>query len=141
MFIKTIIFLLLVVASPLCALPVSLIKNRTFDSIVIDNAFSIKTRSVTRIKNLEIPFTSWLLNRCAVIDGDEYCPEKYLRIVAGSRTWMIWTNELGIWGLILDESMPLSPNDRKPVLFIKAKDMLKPQAIILIDDEKLEIYA
>jgi hypothetical protein len=138
MFTKNIIFLLIIISHSLIALPVSLIKNQTSNQIVI-NAIAIKAKSVARIKNLEIPFTSWIQFRTAIVDGDEYCPEKSLRIVVGSRVWMIWANELGIWGLIIDESMPLSPSDRKPLLLIKAQDMLKSQATLIINEEKLEI--
>lgn len=138
MFTKNIIFLLMIISHSLIALPVSLIKNQTSNQILI-NAIAIKAKSVARIKNLEIPFTSWIQFRTAIVDGEEYCPEKRLRIVVGSRAWMIWANELGVWGLIIDESMPLSPSDRKPLLLIKAKDILKSQATLIINEEKLEI--
>ncbi len=140
MFTKNLILLVMMsTISNIVALPISLIKNRASKSILI-NTVALKSQSVARIKKLEIPFTTWLKFREAIVDGKEYCPENTLKISVGSKKWSLWVNELGIWAIIIDESMPLSPNDQKPLLLVSfyANSAVRTVSI-LINEETIEL--
>lgn len=140
MFTKNLIFLMMMSAvSNLVALPISLVKNRASKSILI-NTIALKSQSVARIKKLEIPFTTWLKFREAIVDGKEYCPENTLKITVGSKKWSLWVNELGIWAVVIDESMPLSPSDQKPLLLVSFARDKNPVTIscLFISDQLIE---
>lgn len=122
------------------SLPIALVKNRAAQAIVL-NATAIKAQSVARVKNLNIPFTTWLQFRKQVIDNKEYCPDNHLKIQVGSQRWLLWVNELGVWALFHDEAMPLAPHERRPSCLLSFSRGLRPDLgiVLTIDQEKIQL--
>jgi hypothetical protein len=139
-FTKNLIFLFFLISQTIgaSALPVSLVRNQAPYQIAI-NATVIKANSVSRIKQLEIPFTSWIEFRRAIIDNQAYCPEKTLTILVGSKKWSLWRNELGIFGIVIDQALPASPNDYKPISLASYTPQWNSSGILLINEDRLEV--
>ncbi len=75
------------------------IENHSLDVVKVDQIMVKKLKKVALLKQLEIPFVSWLKNykyREADIKEQPYIPKEALVVFVGAEEWGLWRDERGI---------------------------------------------